>query len=205
MENREKICKGCGLLLSLSCFNKHSTTVDGFRAKCKECRRLEHIEYRNKNPERIRELYRKASKKKRKNRPCAEKQKLWYRKDVESGKARARQKRWYTQNKDKVRNNWALRRANKKNASPKWLSGRDKEKIRELHQICLMFQIYTGQNYHVDHIVPLTHERICGLHVPWNLSVLSGWDNQSKSNKLFEEIGIDFTAPGYSLKELCYP
>ena len=45
----------------------------------------------------------------------------------------------------------------------------------------------TGEAHHVDHIIPLEHEKVCGLHVPWNLQVIPAWENYMKLNKLPEE------------------
>ena len=36
----------------------------------------------------------------------------------------------------------------------------------------------------VDHIIPLNHSKVCGLHVTWNMQYLSKEDNNLKSNSM---------------------
>lgn len=78
----------------------------------------------------------------------------------------------------------AKRRAAKIKATPKWLTDKDFLEIEELYICAKAFQIYTGQEYHVDHIIPLQGKNVCGLHVPWNLQLITAKENLAKSNKV---------------------
>lgn len=66
-----------------------------------------------------------------------------------------------------------------------------KRKAHELHavipatdelKIKQIFALRTEEQ-EVDHILPLIHPEVCGLHVSWNLQLLSASENASKANQ----------------------
>ena len=65
---------------------------------------------------------------------------------------------------------------------PNWLTVEQKKEIRKIYLHAADCRAVTGEEYHVDHIIPLKGETVCGLHVPWNLQVLPASINVSKSN-----------------------
>lgn len=77
----------------------------------------------------------------------------------------------------------AKRRSIKIMATPRWLDNLQLLSIRELYFFAQKVSVETGVLHHVDHIVPLKGEFVCGLHVPWNLQVIPAVENIKKSNK----------------------
>ena len=68
------------------------------------------------------------------------------------------------------------------NATPNWLSESDRKKIKLIYLLRNSRTAWKGVEHHVDHIVPLQGENVCGLHVPWNLQVIPAEQNLRKSN-----------------------
>ena len=71
----------------------------------------------------------------------------------------------------------ARRRAIKIKATPKWLT-KDHYK-----QMLRWYERAIELGLTVDHIIPLNSSVVCGLHVPWNMQLLTASENSSKGNK----------------------
>jgi len=91
---------------------------------------------------------------------------------------------WKANNKTQIRADTKARRRKHCEATPPWLTRKQKSEIRQLYQIAITMTQTTGEQYVVDHIVPLRSHEVCGLHVPWNLRVITQEENLKKSNKL---------------------
>ena len=99
---------------------------------------------------------------------------------------RGYQKTWKDANQVWVRADTKARRRKHRDATPPWLTRKQKSEIRQLYQIAITMTKTTGERYVVDHIVPLRSDEVCGLHVPWNLRVITQEENLAKSNKLVD-------------------
>ncbi len=91
---------------------------------------------------------------------------------------------WKENNKTQIRADTKARRRKHRDATPPWLTRKQKSQIRQLYQIAITNTQITGEQYVVDHIYPLRSEVVCGLHVPWNLRVVTQEENLRKSNSL---------------------
>jgi hypothetical protein len=96
----------------------------------------------------------------------------------------AYRKRWKEENPLQVLADNKVRRRKHRTATPPWITRRQKSEIRALYQSAILSSKITGEKYVVDHIYPLRSEVVCGLHVPWNLRIITQAENLVKSNSL---------------------
>ena len=80
----------------------------------------------------------------------------------------------------------SVRKRRHRSATPKWVTKEQKLEMRKLYLSAQRLTKLTGERYVVDHIVPLINPGVCGLHVPWNLRVMTQEENLKKSNKLLD-------------------
>ena len=66
-----------------------------------------------------------------------------------------------------------------KYATPGWA---DKSKIKQIYKEKYKLIEKTRIDHHVDHIIPLRHPLVCGLHVENNLCIIPATDNINKTN-----------------------
>ena len=162
------------------------TRSDGRRLRqCKLCINAYRRERADKNRERVREYHR-----------------AWRRRNPAKHNANGR--KWARENPDKARAIVeACRRRNPAKAAARnarWKSKNHayfsaytaKRRARKLQAILpgneqWIKAIYEAARYFgltVDHVLPLQGKTVCGLHVPWNMQLLSSSRNSAKHNRL---------------------
>lgn len=76
----------------------------------------------------------------------------------------------------------AERRARRVEATPPWITDSDLSEIRRIYSKCAKLNASEPNSHHVDHIIPLLGDLVCGLHVPDNLRVIKKEENLRKGN-----------------------
>jgi 5-methylcytosine-specific restriction endonuclease McrA len=94
--------------------------------------------------------------------------------------------KWSKDNPELRKANTKHRRTKHKQATPIWLTQEQKTAIKQFYLDAMVATRVTGTPYVVDHIIPLRGKLVSGLHVPWNLAVITREENHIKSNKLID-------------------
>lgn len=183
----------------------YRTTLDGGCRSCsnatrkrayaadpeKYCRKAK--EYAAKNPEKIKErdarrynenreseIARRRAHRLANHESQKQKRRDRYKTDIE--KERKWSKAWKADNKDRLAFLQRTRHARKLERCPAWLTREDHEDMAKFYVEAKRVTAATGVKHAVDHIVPLQGEKVSGLHVPWNMQVLTSTDNLIKHN-----------------------
>lgn len=131
-------------------------------------------EYALRNKDKIREYQKQYDK--------LNKEKITSRKAETIDKRREVKRLWVKNNIGAVLASSAKRRSAKLLRTPNWLTEFDHLKMKCYYQVASMRSKESGQNWHVDHIIPLQGENVCGLHVPNNLQIIPAIENMRKNN-----------------------
>jgi hypothetical protein len=111
----------------------------------------------------------------------AEIQRKWH--EAHPDYATEYRREYYASNKPRFLQQNRLREAGLKQARPKWLTKEQQEQIDSIYRIAEELTKATGIPHAVDHIWPLKGRKSCGLHVPWNLRVITKIENSKKKNR----------------------
>lgn len=197
MADTMRICTKCFVSKSESEFSKDAQKASGRSPSCKECRNEESrnrykeagdtksqrervAAWRAKNPFAVKALN-KASHSRSKEKRNAESRE--YRAN-NLERMRMLNREWARNNPEVMRATNSARRAARVQAIPKWAEGEfDKLVVSECFDLAVRRTKETGIEWHVDHIVPLRSEKVCGLHCAANVRVITAAENHGKGNR----------------------
>lgn len=180
-----KQCNKCEEYKALDCFSNSCKSKDGKDYCCKACAQAYKKQHYSQNKAQIIEKARR------------------YQQD-NSEKISQRKREHYQTNKDRIsaqkslykKANRALfnaaaarRKAAQIKATPVWMNP---SKVAGFYETAQGLSMLLGEWYHVDHIVPLISDFVCGLHCEANLRVITAKENLSKSNLWWPDMPEEF-------------
>lgn len=161
-----KACKRCLIDKPLEHFSRAKAAADGCSPWCKLCHREYGRAWKRPQPQRRDPDSARAAQRRYRERHAA--------------KRSAQHAAWAKENAASRAAATAKRKAARLQATPPWA---DMDAIKAIYVEARRIQVETGQRMHVDHVIPLQHELVCGLHCEANLQILPGPVNEGKGNR----------------------
>lgn len=152
-----KVCSRCRAERPVTEYSPHKGSAGGLYSQCKSCMRDLASIYYYANKARAQAATR-----------------AWKAANPEAD--RATRRAWAVANAGKRSATQGRRRARQLQATPPWVNH---------DSINFVYMQAAAYDMTVDHIHPLQHPRLCGLHVPWNLQLLTNEENARKGNRTF--------------------
>lgn len=179
-----KTCTVCKAVKPREDFYKRKLSKDGLTPRCKICHVADCKARSDRNPEAAKK---RASDWYYENNDRAKLTRKLYR-TANKEKDRKVIYAWRARNPAKLSSYRANRRAAKLRATPKFHVDDELNRFatESAYALAKLRTQATGFAWHVDHIVPLQSEFVCGLHWYANLRVIPAKENQMKSNRFWE-------------------
>lgn len=158
-----KACKVCGVVKLAAEFHRRRANKDGRQRLCKLCHHAANIKWLRDNHDELRP-----------------KLKAYHAEHYLKNKVHWKLygRKYYNENYSKFYEKMVRRQMIKRKALPTWVNKIALNKI----YIRAAKRRMNGEDVQIDHIVPLQHKLVCGLHVHYNLRIISRLKNIKKSN-----------------------
>ena len=165
-----KTCNKCHTLKPKLEFYQKKTSKDGLFWWCKECHKLY-----------VKKKYAKAYADP--DFKAHEQQRIKQFHAANIGKKQASDRRYADNNPSKISARVRKYKYTKLCRTPNWLGVDELWMIEQAYELAALRTKLFGFVWHVDHVLPLQGKLVSGLHTPYNLQVIPGRDNMSKSNR----------------------
>lgn len=162
----------CSCCYSDKTEDEYPKTPSGIRGYCKTC--YSYIRWWNRQKPESKAVHNAASRRWVKANKDSRRKTQSLRKEIDA----ALISEWKSKNPGKVNSYTAHRRAKLKSATPVWADRKE---------IAYIYELAKERGLVVDHIIPLVHPMVCGLHTPDNLRCISPELNAHKGNFYFPD------------------
>jgi 5-methylcytosine-specific restriction endonuclease McrA len=174
-----KLCNKCQIHKEIQLFRKNIKSKDGLQHTCILCQKELDAQHYRKNITKYKEHNARYYSEN------IEIAKQYYKDNVQL--LTENYKKYKQDNAGQYSSYTAKRDTAKLKRTPKWLTKIQLNEIKDIYIKASELTKLSGTKHEVDHIIPIQGKTASGLHVPWNLQILTQSENGTKGNRLLEK------------------